>query len=400
VTATIIATTAARDLRALGTGGQLTIGAAGALLALLTRELSADHAALFAEPQPHPQRSEVDWYAEGSGPALPLSQLPADQQAAAQAVLDRLGGDIRALIARLQTTPSESDRFLAAMLELALRLPDADAVRVRGGRPVLVGWGHERIGKISAAPVIGMTRRPRPPMMVLPPPAPPAPAPAPAQPKHWPWLAALAISLLLLIAAALLPVVAPWAAASRSCPVPGGDPAALAAWRDADARNAELRAEFAALLDDAGRRRLRCPPAASAAAPTDATRALARGAQGGRLQIILAWDDRNDLDLHVRCPNGEELFFNARSACGGVLDVDANAHAADATATPVENAAWADPPAGTYLISVVPYEMREAASSAFRITIRQQGQPDRVAQGSAVKGSGPVQVATVQVARP
>jgi hypothetical protein len=83
-----------------------------------------------------------------------------------------------------------------------------------------------------------------------------------------------------------------------------------------------------------------------------------------------------------------------------VLDVDANAHAADATATPVENAAWADPPAGTYQIFVVPYEMREAASSAFRITIRQQGQPDRVAQGSAVKGSGPVQVATVQVARP
>jgi hypothetical protein len=398
VTPTLIATTSIRELRALGTGGQLTIEAAGALLSLLAHELTAEHAALFAEPQVIAARGEVDWYAEGSGQALVLSQLPAEQQAAAQAMLDRLGGEIRELIVRLRTAPRESERFLAEMLELALRLPDADAVRVRDGRPVLVGWGHERIGPVSGSvPIVGRARRPRPPMRILPPPA----APAQPRPRLWPWLAAVAASLTLLVCAALLPVISPWAALPRACPVAGGDPAALAAWRDADARNGALRAELAALLDDAGRRRLRCPAAAGPdAAPVDAGRALSQGAQSGRLQVILAWDDRNDLDLHVICPDGTELFFDARRACGGVLDVDANARADDATVTPVENAFWVDPRPGAYGIVVVPYKMRDRGSSTFRITVRQTGQPDQVTQGRAATEGERVKVLTVQVAAP
>jgi len=54
------------------------------------------------------------------------------------------------------------------------------------------------------------------------------------------------------------------------------------------------------------------------------------GARAGRgaVAISLMWDNRsptkkNDLDLHVVCPSGAEIYFgNRSSACGGELDVD------------------------------------------------------------------------------
>src|SRR3978361_1143596 len=97
--ATRIATSSNRDLQPLGTGGQLTIGASEALSALLTRELTSAHAALFAEPQARSERGEVDWCAECTGPADPLSHLPPEQAVPVQAELDRLEADIRALMA-------------------------------------------------------------------------------------------------------------------------------------------------------------------------------------------------------------------------------------------------------------------------------------------------------------
>ena len=40
---------------------------------------------------------------------------------------------------------------------------------------------------------------------------------------------------------------------------------------------------------------------------------LAReGGKSGVVQISLAWDDYNDLDMHVFCPSGERIYFNNR----------------------------------------------------------------------------------------
>ena len=141
-----IATTRSRDLQPLAAAGQTGIEAWGTLHALLLRELSPAHAALLAEPVANEARGEVDWYAEGDGPAVPLQNLPDSERAAAQARRDRLAGDIGALAARLAGSRAEGDRFLSDMLGLALRLPDENSVYVRNGQPVLVGWGHVRSG--------------------------------------------------------------------------------------------------------------------------------------------------------------------------------------------------------------------------------------------------------------
>jgi hypothetical protein len=396
--ATRIATTSTRDLQPLGTGGQLTIDAAGVLFALLTRELTPMHAELFAEPHANSERGEVDWYAEGTGPAEPLSRLPPEQAAPVQAEFDRLSGDIHALVARLHHATRESDRFLAEILDRALRLPYADAVRSRNGRPVLVGWGHEVIGPLQGAvPVLGRARQAPPPMTILPPPV----LPPPAGRRLWPWLMALAACFILLGFAGWLLLVPPTVAGPGVCRTADGDLDALSAWRNADAQNATLRAQFAGLVDDAGRRRLQCPPVAQAAAPSvDLSRAVQRGGHSGKLEIILAWNDRNDLDLHVFCPDTTHLFYQNRQACGGELDVDANADEPQVTTTPVEHMFWADPPPGIYRVVVDPYKMREGASSVFRITIRQEGRQDRVQEDTALASQGAKQVLEVKVAPP
>lgn len=78
------------------------------------------------------------------------------------------------------------------------------------------------------------------------------------------------------------------------------------------------------------------------------------GARSGAIQVSLAWNNFNDIDLHVVAPSGEHLFFgHPRSLCGGHLDVDMNA-AGPITRKAVENVYWPRrfAPAGTFRVYV------------------------------------------------
>jgi predicted DNA-binding WGR domain protein len=81
------------------------------------------------------------------------------------------------------------------------------------------------------------------------------------------------------------------------------------------------------------------------------------GAKSGDVAVSLMWDntrgERHDLDLHVVCPSGQEIYYgNRRSGCGGELDVDRMS----GTDNAVENTVWVGkPPSGQYKVYVKNY---------------------------------------------
>jgi len=391
----LIATTRAQDLQPLATAGQTGIEAWRTLRVVLLQELTPAHAALLAEPVANEARGDIDWYAEGHGLAIRLQDLPEPARVEAKARLDQLVGEIQALVARLGNSRKDGDRFLSDMLSLALRLPGDDAVHVQGGQPVLVGWGHVRSGGRGGAVILTGPAMPAAAAQgaILPPP--PSPYAAGPAPRTWLW-GVLGVSLL----AALLAGVLAWrdpfgwfAIDVPQCRLEPGQLGLAQGLQEEVAREGVLRTELARLAADAGQRRLMCPPqpppAQQAAVPPpsqDTERAQQQGAQSGKLQVILAWDDRNDLDLHVVCPDGVDINFIRRRACGGTLDVDANGDMRHLTPTPIENVFFIEPLPGRYRVVVDPYGMRERAASPFRVTIRRDGQPDQVVNGTAQNG--------------
>ena len=116
--------------------------------------------------------------------------------------------------------------------------------------------------------------------------------------------------------------------------------------------------------------------------------------------MILAWDDTNDLDLQVICPGGESIDFIRRQNCGGRLDLDANGDVDGLTRTPAENVYFDNPAPGTYRVVVDPYGMRQTPSSAYRVTVRREGQVDLVVTGVAQNGQRTRTVTQFTVERP
>jgi len=84
------------------------------------------------------------------------------------------------------------------------------------------------------------------------------------------------------------------------------------------------------------------------------------GAQSGDVQITLIWNNYNDLDLHVECPNGHFInYMETQCGCGGHLDVDMNAGGSTSN-QPIENIFWpvGGAPSGTYKVGVHHYANR------------------------------------------
>jgi len=109
------------------------------------------------------------------------------------------------------------------------------------------------------------------------------------------------------------------------------------------------------------------------------TRVEAAGGQYANVDIraSLLWNNRNDLDLHVVPPSGEEVYYaQKKSACGGWLDVDMNI--GGETTKPVENVRWAkgSAPKGRYRVFVQNYGFKEAVHTPtdFRVEIEVAGE--------------------------
>jgi hypothetical protein len=262
-----------------------------------------------------------------------------------------------------------------------------------GSQPILAGWGHLREGPGAArGELMRYIRAPVAPVAITPH-VPPPPVRGTA-PWLWPLLALL---LLLLLLAGMgwwyRPLLIAWLEPEGpACRLSERDIALMTRLDEERAREIGLRDELANIVGEIGRKRVACPAPPPPQPPTDdQQRVKERGGQQGKLQVTLAWDDRNDLDLYVVCPSGEEINWRAanRQRCGGKLDIDANNGRGPLSETPVENVFWDDPPPGRYRILVQNYKRNAAPQSAYRITIRQEGKPDRVIRGVARAGEPP-----------
>jgi hypothetical protein len=110
----------------------------------------------------------------------------------------------------------------------------------------------------------------------------------------------------------------------------------------------------------------------------------------GKFNISLTWNTVDDLDVHVKEPNGREIYhLKKQSPSGGKLTKDLNADAL--TPTPVENIKWSnrEPPNGLFVIEVVGYRQNKkpATEVPFTVTVTKSGRVIREKQGK-IKWSG------------
>ncbi len=106
------------------------------------------------------------------------------------------------------------------------------------------------------------------------------------------------------------------------------------------------------------------------------------GFQSGNIQITLAWPTGADLDLYVRDPNNEQIYYgHDRAASGGHLDQDARGGCSnDQVESNLENVYWnqANPPAGPYQVTVQYWDGARCSTAAgattFTLSIAVGGQ--------------------------
>jgi subtilisin family serine protease len=99
----------------------------------------------------------------------------------------------------------------------------------------------------------------------------------------------------------------------------------------------------------------------------------------GDVQVLLSWNNYNDLDLIVTDPYTESVWFkNRRVSSGGQLEIDMNVEYPDSK-TPIENIYWPSggAPNGTYNVYVLYYKQHEnTAESPYTITVKHGDKKD------------------------
>lgn len=120
--------------------------------------------------------------------------------------------------------------------------------------------------------------------------------------------------------------------------------------------------------------------AIAASSASFAKRLRRENAKSGEVQVSLLWNNYNDLDLHVRTPAGEEIFFERRrSRCRGELDVDMNAQGRVSN-EPVENIYWprGRAPYGEYIVLVNHYANHgDTDPTPFEVEVKVDGRAQR-----------------------
>jgi len=122
----------------------------------------------------------------------------------------------------------------------------------------------------------------------------------------------------------------------------------------------------------------------------------------GDVQVSLTFDQRDDLDLHVIDPNGDEVYYANRTvASGGELDLDANPVCGEPAGN-AENITWGEgeAPDGTYEVYINMFASCFPTDVNYTLTITVVGNDPVLINGSmgpADQGVGKQLIATFDV---
>lgn len=414
------------------------------LLSHLRSQSLDRHAALFAEPMLLEGR--IRWRTDQPGEPRPFADLTPEAQDRARLAVGTLLTELRNEAARLREGGSASLRRLAEVLDRATQgtawadvwlLTEAGA---EGSVPrenyVLAGWGLAAAeGRPPLADLLGQS------LFVAPPePAPVASAAPPPPAARGPWpLRLLGLAAVLLLFAGLLawqlPALAGVLLGLRLPEPPVCEMPPESGLPPLQQEEARLRARLAALEGAYSGRIIQCriasapppppppvqppvqpPPPAPAPPPpptpptppptppltppqrSEVEQRLDRErAQRSNYQVTLSWDGPADLDLHIDCAGGGEIYYGSPSECGGQLDVDMNGGGRRSN-QPVENVFWAaTPPSGTYRVRVVYFDYDSRRTPVpFRVRIVTDGNAREVTGTATRTNASPVAEFTVR----
>lgn len=119
-------------------------------------------------------------------------------------------------------------------------------------------------------------------------------------------------------------------------------------------------------------------------------------ASRGSITISLGWNTKDDLDLHVVPPGGDEseIFYDRKVAGGGTLDVDANEKNDRLVDVPVENVFFPDPEPGRYRVFIVNFKDRTPEGKAEYLVRMTVGETNRCVTGSIDGETALVEIGT------
>lgn len=134
---------------------------------------------------------------------------------------------------------------------------------------------------------------------------------------------------------------------------------------------------------------------------TDSIKQRVKAAGGhvdGYMRVSLSWWNEDDLDIHVREPNGAHIYYGNKK---GRLDVDMNAGSPDSI-TPVENVTWKEKSYlqdGIYEVSVVNFAKRSSSDVGFTLEVEFKGVVTQYHYFKGVRGAEAVKSLRIEYSK-
>jgi hypothetical protein len=387
-----ITTTSLVGLREIGTPAERSLPRVDEVM---RRTLQGRVSLVLAEPIPRSDGRGIDWYTEHEEPLTRLNSLPPEQ---ADYYRGRLRADIGTMAAATAEYEARGDRAAratAGALRAAMTYPGDDHVWLAGdiasGKVaiILTSWGYDT--NVDTPPLPPDIQKPQKEEPVVSSGAGSGgtevqivrSARSPADWRRY-------VSSFLWLLALLLPLAIAWLLIPacgvrvpftdrfvfgkgdglycRQLPNPQ-----LVAGRGESQR---LTTEVAAITDQVRTKIVQCVPPAQPQAEDESRLPDGTTIDPNETSISLTWNNRNDLDLYIVCPDGNRVPLGS-TGCGFRHEVDMNQGGSNLVSDPVEYIRRQSDSLmpGTYKVEVVYFSKNDPtpASTDFTVTLRRDG---------------------------